>query len=314
MDGDWNIPDIIVLRSLQMHLFDVQWRTQDSENYEPGLVGWAKNSDEPRFVRLCPGKAIGWTIRGPRRCIGSVQSTGRRSKCPEKAIVEHGKRRCGPCRAMDVMDPCIRCDGRECNATEDRVKRCSETNYAVYLAIFNDRTLKVGVSSQRRLVTRWVEQGADFGIMIAEVTDGRKARQLEYALSRSPRVTRQVRTERKTSLLLKQLRAEEAQSIAQGFLDSVDRHEISHEMTLVDLSRFYGMNELTAEPHLWRSRGTQLDGLQLLGTVVSMKGPLLVTRIEKSFSVANLNDLIGYTIDEDADISVISQTGILDFT
>ncbi len=297
-----------------MHLIDVQWKPQSSETYETGLVGWVEESDEPRFMPLSPGKSIAWTIRGPRRCIGSVQSTGRQSKCPEGAIVKHGKRRCGPCRAMDVMDPCIRCDGRECAATEDRVNRCNEAEYAVYLAIFNDKTLKVGVSSQRRLVTRWVEQGADFGIMIVEVKGGRKARQLEHALSMSPRVTRQVRTERKTSFLLEQLSAEESESVGQDFLVSVHRPGITHEMNLVDLSRFYGMNGLTAKPHLWRSRGVQLDGLQLLGTVVAMKGPLLVTRIEESFSVANLNELIGYTIDESSEISVISQTGILDFT
>ncbi|MFX1603417.1 MAG: DUF2797 domain-containing protein [Promethearchaeota archaeon] len=297
-----------------MHVLEVHWRLHGPQNYEPGYLFWTDNDDVPHFASLVAKKEISWTIRGPRRCVGSIDSEGRRRKCPEMAVVGPGRRRCATCSLMDIMDPCIRCDGKDCKATERRLESCNRADYAVYLAVFNDSTLKVGVSKEARLVTRWVEQGADFGGVIARVRGGRRARQLEYQLSRSPEVTRQVRGIRKESLLLGSLEEEKAQSIAQDFLNSVETPEVDSTTDLVNLSSYYKLSELHAEPHRWNPKGTKLDGLQILGEVVGMKGSLLVTRIDESFSVLNLGILEGYTIDEDARISVVSQTGILDFS
>jgi hypothetical protein len=215
---------------------------------------------------------------------------------------------------MDIMDPCIRCDGKDCKATEKRLESCDRADYVVYLAVFNDSTLKVGVSKEARLVTRWVEQGADFGCVIARVKGGRKARQLEYELGQNPEVTRQVRRSRKESLLLNNLEQEKALSVVQSFLDSIDITGVESITELVNLASYYRLSELHAEPHRWIPKGTKIDGLQILGVVVGMKGSLLVTRIDESFSVLNLALLEGYAIDEDTRISVLSQTGILDFS
>ena len=296
-----------------MQVLEVHWRLHGPQTYEPGFLFWAENDDVPHFASVDPKKEISWTIHGPRRCVGSIDSEGKRRKCPEMAVVSPGRRRCVRCSSMDIMDPCIRCDGRDCRATEKRLESCNRADYAVYLAVFNDYTLKVGVSKEARLVTRWVEQGADFGGVIARVRGGKKARQLEYQLSRSPHVTRQVRGTRKESLLLSSFEQEKAQSIVQSFLDSVDTPRVEPTTDLVNLAGYYNLSELHAEPHRWNPTGTKLDGLQILGEVVGMKGSLLVTRIDESFSVLNLGLLQGYTIDEDARVSVISQTGILDF-
>lgn len=297
-----------------MHVLEVYWRLHGPQTYEPGFLLWTEKDDDPLFASLGPKKEINWTIRGPRRCVGNIDSEGQRRKCPEMAVVGPGNRKCTTCSSMDIMDPCIRCDGRDCKATEKRLESCSRADYAVYLAVFNDSTLKVGVSREARLVTRWVEQGADFGGVIARVKGGRRARQLEYYLSQSPGVTRQVRGTRKASLLLNSLEKENALSIVQSFVDTIDTPEVESTTNLMDLARYYQLNGLHAEPHSWNPKGTKLDGLQILGKVVGMKGPLLVTRIDESFSVLNLGQLVGYTIDEDARISVVSQTGILDFS
>ena len=297
-----------------MHVLEVQWRLRGPQTYDPGFLFWNERDDVPLFASLDPKKEISWTISGPRRCVGSIDSDGQWRKCPEMAVVGPSSRRCVVCSSMDIMDPCIRCDGRDCKAAETRLESCNNTDYVVYLAVFNDSTLKVGVSKEVRLVTRWVEQGADFGGVIARVKGGRRARQLEYELSRSPEVTRQVRGTRKESLLLNSLEQEKALSIAQTFLDSIDTPGVESATDLVNLARHYRLGELHAEPHRWNPKGTKIDGLQILGEVVGMKGSLLVTRIDESFSVLNIGLLEGYTIDEDARISVVSQTGILDFS
>jgi hypothetical protein len=179
--------------------------------------------------------------------------------------------------------------------------------------VFNDGTLKVGVSSKSRVITRWVEQGADYGGVIGVVDGGLKARRIERRLGTRSDVKKQVRAERKAMHLLKPFDLDRAHEIVQGFLNTVKEKEIESEIVLQDLSNHYSIDSLNAEPQRWRSGRTAIDGLQLAGEVVGMKGTLLVTSFSSAFTVANLSELIGYDLDDTSDVRVTSQTGLLDF-
>ncbi|MFW9967172.1 MAG: DUF2797 domain-containing protein [Candidatus Thorarchaeota archaeon] len=296
-----------------MQVMNVSWKRKSKSTYESGIRVWPEAADAPHFMSLPYGHEIAWTILGPKRCIGSVDINGTPVKCPENSLVRRGMRRCGPCSAMDEMDSCIRCDGKNCNASEARKRKCLSTEYAVYLAVFNDGTLKVGVSSKSRLLTRWVEQGADYGGVISIVEGGLKARQIERKLGVHPEVKKQVRAEGKVVHLLKPIGAEGAQNLVQGFLNRIKDSEIESEAMLQDLSHYYQFDSINAEPRRWRSGRTSVDGLKLVGEVVGMKGPLLVTRIGSAFTVANLTELIGYELDDTTDVRVVAQTGLMDY-
>ncbi|MFW9802201.1 MAG: DUF2797 domain-containing protein [Candidatus Thorarchaeota archaeon] len=296
-----------------MHVMNVLWRPTSRDTFEPGLRVWPTDADTPHFLSLPSEYDVRWTILGPKHCIGHVDSQGIPVRCPEHSLVRRGMRRCGPCSAMDEMDPCIRCDGSYCNANEERKERCRSTEYAVYLAVFNDGTLKIGVSSRARIETRWVEQGADYGGVIGIIEGGLKARQIEHKLGSRSEVKKQVRAERKALHLLKPISLGRAQEIAQGFLDTVKEKEIESEITLQDLSKYYPIDSLNAEPQRWRSGRTPIEGLQLAGQVLGMKGSLLVTRFGSAFTVANLSELIGYSIDDTSEVRMTAQTGLLDF-
>ncbi|MHA1938375.1 MAG: DUF2797 domain-containing protein [Candidatus Thorarchaeota archaeon] len=313
MDGRGHVALEILLGAFDMQVMNVLWKPTSGGSYESGLRVWSDETDSPFFLSLPSGHEVAWTIHGPKRCIGSIDVSGVPVRCPENSLVRRGMRRCGPCSAMDEMDPCIRCDGRNCNASDSRKDKCLSTRYAVYLAVFNDNTLKIGVSSKSRVVTRWVEQGADFGGIIGIVKGGQKARQIERRLGTSPDIKKQVRAERKAKHLLTSIGLERAQDIAQGFLNTVKEIEIESEVSLQDLSNYYSIDSLNAEPQRWRSGRTSIEGLQMAGQVVGMKGSLLVTRIGAAFTVANLTDLIGYELDDTSEVKVVSQTGLLDF-
>jgi hypothetical protein len=296
-----------------MQVMRTLWRPTGPDTFESGLRIWPDESDTPEFLTLPSEYDVEWTIIGPKRCIGYLDSQGIPVRCPENSLVRRGMRRCGPCSAMDEMDQCIRCDGGYCRASEERKKRCLSTEYAVYLAVFNDGTLKIGVSSRSRVETRWVEQGADYGGVIGIIEGGLRARQIEHKLGARSDVKKQVRAERKAMHLLKPMSRERAQDIAQGFLDTVKEKEIESEIALQDLSNHYHIDSLNAEPQRWRSGRTPVKDLQLTGRVVGMKGSLLVTRIGSAFTVANLSELIGYSIDDASEVRMTAQTGLLDF-
>ena len=296
-----------------MHIISVTWRPTENDAFEQGVLSWTGAEEPPRFSRLSPGEKLSWTIVGPRICIGSRNESGRLVPCPEHIVSHPGQARCGPCASVDSMDPCIRCTGRICNASEERRTRCEETDYVIYLAVFNDRTLKVGVSTARRVKTRWVEQGADFAAILAEIQGGRAARKLEDLIGRRSGATKQVRSKRKIANLMEQLDFSGAEEIAKRFLSSLPKVLPEYEVQLEDLSMNYNLDSLNARPLPWRKRSEPMDGMQLLGDVVGMKGSLLVTRIGSAFTVANLKQLVGYTVHPDLPVKIVTQSGLLDY-
>ena len=296
-----------------MQVLGVSWRSQKDGSFVSGLRVW-KDSDSPEFIPINSGDQLSWVFRGPRRCIGSIDSSLKSIRCPEDSIIlQRGMTRCGPCSALDFVDPCIRCDGRTCLATSERRTQCDDTNYVVYLVVFTDETLKVGVSSEMRVRTRWVEQGADFGGVLHLVQGGINARRIEDRLGKNPKVAKQVRGERKIRGLLNKLDLDAAQSIVDDFILEVKSDEIGNQVELEDLSKYYSLVDVDTQPYPWRSRTEPIDDRPLVGEVAGMKGSLLVTSLGSTYTVIDLKQVIGYSLDYDGDITMVTQTGLGDF-
>ena len=292
---------------------DVAWKTSDNESYESGLNVWMEEADTLVFLPITPKKHLNWVFIGPKRCIGNFDPTGKYVKCPEDAVILRQGIRCGPCSAVDFYDPCIRCDGRTCLASEARRIQCDMTDYALYVVLFNDSTLKVGVSTKKRVRLRWIEQGADYAGIIQTITGGRKARRIEDRLGKHSDVTKVVRGERKIKSLQKTLDIDLAQSIVDDFLVGIDTIELGTNVELQDLSKYYSLPPLEIKPIPWRKRSDPIDQRPLVGDVVGMKGSLLVTSIGSSYTVTDLKQVIGYSLHTDGDITMVTQSGLMDF-
>ena len=296
-----------------MQIADVTWRMVDGNQFESGLRIWREGEQTPSFLPLPPGKKISWEIQGPKRCIGSINESGKLVPCPENSVILDSGQKCGPCSAGDIADPCIRCDGRRCDAVDARKLQCEATDYIVYAVVFSDKTLKVGVSSKRRSLIRWVEQGADYAGVLREISGGRIARRVEDRIGRQQGVTKQVRSERKTRALMDHLELDDAQSIVHNFAENASHLELDSDVKLQDLSPFYSLDELKTQPAIWRKRSQPIEGRTIVGTVVGMKGSLMVTSIDSSLLVVDLKQIVGYSINQDSDITMVTQTGLMDF-
>jgi hypothetical protein len=179
--------------------------------------------------------------------------------------------------------------------------------------VFTDETLKVGVSSEKRVRTRWVEQGADFGSILHLIKGGIAARRIEDRLGKNPKVAKQVRGERKIRGLLSKLGLDAAQSIVEDFILEVKSDEIGNHVELEELSSYYSLVNVDAQPYPWRRRTETIDDRPLVGEVVGMKGSLLVTSLGSTYTVIDLKRVIGYSLDYDSDITLVTQTGLMDF-
>lgn len=296
-----------------MQIVDVAWRTLKDGTYESGLRVWREGKETLDFAPVIPGKHLNWSFRGPKRCVGNIDSTGKLVKCPEDTVILRQGTRCGPCSAVDFYDPCIRCDGRTCMASEARKIQCDMSDYSVYAVLFNDSTLKVGVSTKNRVRLRWIEQGADFGGIIQTVTGGRKARRLENRLGKHSNITKVVRGARKIKSLQDTLDIEVAQSIVDDFIVGIESIELGTHVEMEALSKHYSLPTLEIKPTPWRKRSDPIDERPLVGDVVGMKGSLLVTSIGSSYTVADLKQVVGYNLDSDGDITMVTQSGLMDF-
>ncbi|MFW9789293.1 MAG: DUF2797 domain-containing protein, partial [Candidatus Thorarchaeota archaeon] len=215
-----------------VQIVDTAWRSLEDGTYESGLRIWRDGMETLDFLPVAPGKHLNWAFRGPKRCVGNIDPSGKYVKCPEDAIILRQGARCGPCSAIDFYDPCIRCDGRTCLASEARKTQCDVSDYAIYVVLFNDSTIKVGVSSAGRVQLRWIEQGADYGGIITQVTGGRKARRLEDRIGKRANVTKVVRAERKIKSLQDSLNIEAAQTLVDDFIVGIEHLELGTEVKL----------------------------------------------------------------------------------
>ena len=137
--------------------------------YEPGRpeepAGIHVAVDEAvRTVRLEGGKRLDYGLDG-RHCAGTVED-GVHHSCSRPQAPS--------CDRHTSVWACARCRG-DCAMP---LETCHE-DHVVYLAAFEPRTVKVGVTRDWRLERRLAEQGASRGVRIRAVENGRQARQIE---------------------------------------------------------------------------------------------------------------------------------------
>jgi hypothetical protein len=227
---------------------------------------------------------------GEKRCIGYF-SDGRYHTCPEARIIENGWH-CNECRINDDFFLCIQCDGSGCANRKQR-ENCIETNFYVYLAGFGEK-VKVGVSNEKRLMERWVEQGADFAAKISYLQSGENARKLEQEISRSLKIADRIHGEEKQKMLFSDpnitimtLMKTVAKLRSNGFSHRLMQPEI------FDLRPYYRLDQIVFEPVAIKVK----TGMELSGRVVAVKGNVFVLRRGHEFFSVDSHKLIGRDIE-----------------
>ncbi|MDH3365551.1 MAG: DUF2797 domain-containing protein [Thermoplasmata archaeon] len=162
--------------SLPYHAVEFEWR-----GFEPVLTCRNRSSDDPLSLDL--GR-VDYVISGHRECVGHYEGD-RYFACPDRAAVSKFVQ-CAAC-AEEFFIPhqeCVfepKCDGDLCDM--DFCRR----EHVVYLAFYNKR-VKIGMSSNRRVDKRLVEQGADAFALIGSFLSRKKARTAEKEISARLRI------------------------------------------------------------------------------------------------------------------------------
>lgn len=99
---------------------------------------------------IAAGTRIGWTVAGPRRCVG-VRTAHRHHPCPLAAELDPGSK-AGQCSSCQDADQGLA-------LARDQILDDGRT-YRLYLAWFGPGLAKVGLTAEQRGTARLVEQAA----------------------------------------------------------------------------------------------------------------------------------------------------------
>ncbi len=242
--------------------------------YEPSARGSAlfvSDGESVRPIPLDPGASLSYTL-GDRHCAGVVD--GEEHIACDRSSTPY-------CEYHTSTWVCARCTG---TCLKDEMD-CDD-EHAVYIAAFAPDTFKVGVTKLWRLETRLREQGADRGAHVHTVSNGRIARELEADIAGW--LVDRVRTDAKVA------------SIGCD-VDDDAWEPVLDEFDVIDRYRFdYGL-DCPSQP---------VRETIAAGTVVGVKGRLLVLERTGTTYAVDLRDLVGYELAEGAtDRSLQSSLG-----
>ncbi len=223
---------------------------------------------------------------GKKTCIGYYRD-GKHSECPKKMPLESGWY-CNECKLNDDFFLCIQCNGSECINVKQR-QDCSEQIYYIYLAAFSN-ILKVGISMERRIIERLVEQGADLGALIALVKDGKEVRLIEQQICKELNIVDRIRGFQKHDLIFGNPNA-----AAMNILSAIkklkgngfDKYMIKPEIH--DFRPYYRLHNVFSQPQ----RIDVADDLSINGNIVAAKGNIIIFENHGTFYSLNSHELIG---------------------
>ncbi|SFS71445.1 DUF2797 domain-containing protein [Halostagnicola kamekurae] len=210
---------------------------------------------------LEPGTELSYTL-GSRHCAGVID---------DESHVPCDRPSAPYCEFHTSTWVCARCTG---TCLKDEMD-CYE-DHAVYIAAFAPETFKVGVTKLWRLETRLREQGADRAAHVHTVSNGRIARELEAEIAEE--LVDRVRTRSKVASLA-------------ATVDDAAWVDVLAEFDVIDRFEFdYGL-DLETRP----VRETIASG-----TVVGVKGRLLVVENGGTTYAVDMRDLVGYDLLEES--------------
>lgn len=211
-------------------------------------------------IPLSPGRTLEFPL-GDRQCAGSIDET-RHITCGSASVPW--------CPEHTDTWICARCRG---TCLKD-VMDCHDP-HVVYLAIVAPDAIKVGVTKAHRIERRLHEQGADRGVTIHEVANGRIAREIEADIANTH--PERIRTSQKITGLSHRIDDTAWEDILERY-EPIDTYHPEYDLDLDEQP----IHETVA----W-------------GTVRGVKGRLLVLDAGGSTYVTDVRDLVGYHIAPD---------------
>jgi len=254
-------------------------------------------SMEEEVYELLPGKELSIKVgsKSTKYCVGFTTPKGNRISCPTAEVLDDKNFHCASCSSSEFFTCKAICQGDFCHPSSEETKEyCWKTKAYVYLTSIAG---KIKVGSSISPIRRWIGQGSNAGVVIAEGV-GLEPRALEHHIGSMPEFPLAIRINRKMKSLGQVLdkekitnEIEEAINLIHSSIKSDIFYPKEKLTALTFLDEFHGeINSIAARPMIKNLNET---GLEISGEIVGVKGSILVLRNGSTFYATNLNLLIG---------------------
>lgn len=252
--------------------------------------------------RRAPVRGVPITLSATdqRYCTGTFDlETYERLPCPEQAPVKGDLETCYRCFRTTGFNPSFYNMPKEGISAQQRAY--NERPHVVYLAYFAESHVKVGISSQDRLFSRWRGQGARLATRLLSVGNAYAAREVEERAAREAGLTEALRASRKRQLLNVPLDAAAGARLLEGTRERLARTLgiKAAEAEIHDLTRDYlGAGQLDLPV-----TDVSDDAPQgISGVGVGLVGDILIVEEAGRQFMLSLKELIGRVIELDATV------------
>lgn len=267
---------------------------------------------------LLPGKELSIKVdaKSMKYCVGFSTPKGNRISCPTAEILDGKNFHCASCSLSEFFTCKAICQGDFCNPSSAEAKKhCWNTKAYVYLTSI---TGKIKVGSSISVIRRWLGQGSDAGVVIAEGV-GLEPRALEHHIGSLPEFPLAIRVTQKMKSLGQKINKEkltaemeEAINLILSTIKSNILYPKEKITGLTFLDEFHGeINNIEARPMI---KTLDESGLDISGEIVGVKGSILVLQNGSTYYATNLNSIIGSYIELDESVKEMKgQKSLFDF-
>ncbi len=252
--------------------------------------------NQPFYIKLSENSTL--------QCVGS-RKNGNYTPCPTHA---KGSKKCELCKKAEDYFPCQFCNGFNCmRFSPEKIENC-DAEHMVYLALFSEDIVKVGVSRISRGMARQFEQGTHMARIFAKGISGVQARRIETNLIKAG-FPDKIPATQKRNILFPDITPENARTLLEEKYKYAKDHIIAMmpEMKkflvddeVWDMRSFYAGNEthfekLQASPKAIHF--LKLNAGDSVGGILRMvKGSYLIIETPTELVIVLAKDLVGETI------------------
>lgn len=159
-----------------MHIFDFRWDDTSEKPY----FQYIKNNELHSLALPFNEKISLTVVDDEMQCIGKIVNK-KWTECKEKI---KGVKKCEICKKAEDYFPCQFCNGFNCERfRKDKIENC-DADHMVYLALFDENIVKVGVSRLSRMKARQFEQGTHYTRLFIKGVSGVTARRIEHFIGK----------------------------------------------------------------------------------------------------------------------------------
>ena len=222
---------------------------------------------------------------------------------------------CRECQTKSGFDLCLGCNGSRCQTNSDVARKFCNEGHHVYLAYFANDKLKVGTAASYRKYERLLEQGALYSIFLAQVPNGKIARQLESRISNLGIASRVNSSYKMNNFVIgreqeeiDRLLMKEYESILQKIEDECKKYFIKPEYNnftnisnkvkqnlLEESTQLSFFGEMQEPEHREYEKVSKPECIS--GEIVATVGSLILIKKDNKYSVVNMKSLEGWMVD-----------------